>query len=136
MKGDEIKDFKDKYGYKPAAFPLADDGKNRWVMHLLLEFMDKIMKKSHDLGIIIVLLERFQKQRLPRILKIKEKVDNGQCLEELDIEFLKALFADAQNNLPLLHRYTEYDHLARKITFMYLEITEKALQNQKTTGGP
>ncbi len=95
---------------------------------------DKIMKKSHDLGIIIVLLERFQKQRLPRILKIKEKVDNGQCLEELDIEFLKVLFADAKSNLPLLHRHTEYDYLAGKITFLYHEITEKALQNQNANG--
>ena len=92
------------------------------------------MKTSHELGIITVLLERFQKQRLPRILRIKEKVDNGQCLEELDIEFLRALFADAQNNLPLLHRHTEYDYLARKITFLYHEITEKALQNQKAKG--
>ncbi len=134
MKGDEIKDFKDKYCYEPAAFPLALDGEKLVGYHLLLEFTDKNMKKSNDLGIIIVLLERFQKQRLPRILGIKEKVDNGQCLEGFDIEFLKALFADAQNNLPLLHRHTEYDYLAGKITFLYHEITEKALQNQKAKG--
>lgn len=90
------------------------------------------MKTSDDdLGVITVLLERLEKQRLPRALAIKEKVDNGECLEEFDIEFLEEVFADSQNIMPNVHRHPEYQELVGKLVHLYHEITEKALQNQK-----
>ncbi|MCD2452339.1 hypothetical protein GO003_018275 [Methylicorpusculum oleiharenae] len=93
------------------------------------------MNISNDLGVITVLLERFEKQRLPRILGIKVKVDNHQCLEEMDIKFMKGLIADAQNNMPVFQRHPEFQELTGQITFLYHSITEKALQNQRIKAG-
>ncbi|MDO8843102.1 MAG: hypothetical protein Q7U98_11580 [Methylicorpusculum sp.] len=93
------------------------------------------MNSSVDLGVISVLLERFEKQRLPRALSIKEKVDNGECLEDYDIEFLKEVFADAQEIMPMGHRHPEYQELIGKITSLYHEITERGLKNQELKSG-
>jgi len=90
------------------------------------------MNTSDDLGVISVLLERLEKQRLPRLLAIKEKVDSGQCLEEFDIEFLNEVFTDSQNNMSNVQRHPEYQELVGKLIHLYHEITEKALQNQQS----
>jgi len=88
---------------------------------------------DNDLGVITVLLERLETQRLPRVLAIKEKVDSGQCLDEFDIEFFKEAFEDAQNIMPHVHRHPEYYALAGKITQLYHEIMEKAVENQSNS---
>ena len=35
-------------------------------------------EKSEDAGLIAVLIERFESERLPRALELKEKVDKGE----------------------------------------------------------
>ncbi len=86
---------------------------------------------DNDLGLLSVLLERLEKQRLPHALALKEKVDNGGTLDDYDIDFFKEVFADAANVGPLIQRHPEYVELAGKITHLYQEIMEKALLNQK-----
>ena len=45
-------------------------------------------------GVLSAVMERFEKQRLPRVLKIKEKVDQGGRLDDADIAFLEEVFED------------------------------------------
>ena len=89
--------------------------------------------ESKDAGIIQVLAERMESQRLPRALSLKEKVDRGEPLIELDIHFLEELFQDAQQIQPLLDRHPEWQPLAAKLMHLYKEITEKGLENEKAT---
>lgn len=88
------------------------------------------MTTENELGVITVLLERLEKQRLPRVLAIKEKVDNGDCLDELDIEFFKDVFEDAHNILPQVDKHPEYQALASRMIQLYHDVMEKATQNQ------
>ena len=88
---------------------------------------------SKDTGLIQVLAERLEKQRLPRALSIKEKVDSGEVLDEFDIEFLEQVFEDAHEIKPLLDRHLEWQPLAAKMLSLYKEITDKALQNQRAS---
>ena len=87
-----------------------------------------------ELGVATALLERLEKQRIPQALAIKEKVDRGELLEDFDIEFLKDILADAQNNMPQVQKHPEYQQLTAQLAHLYHEITEKALANQTAKG--
>ena len=86
---------------------------------------------SEDAGVIQVLLERLEKQRIPRLLAMKERVDKGEPLPQLDIEFLSQVFEDAGKIEPLLARNPEWQPLAARVVSLYKEITDKALENEK-----
>lgn len=87
--------------------------------------------KQKQAAIIQVLVERFEKQRLPRALALKEKVDAGGRLEDIDISFLEEVFRDAQENLHLVEKNPKWQDLAAQILTLYEEITAKALDNEK-----
>ena len=84
-----------------------------------------------DAGLIATLLERLEKQRLPRLLALKEKVDGGEPLDDLELEFMGQAIADAQDILPIIDRHPEYQQLTTQVVTLYKEISEKALQLEK-----
>jgi len=88
--------------------------------------------ESKDAGLIQVLAKRMETQRLPRTLSLKDKVDQGETLNEFDIHFLKEVFQDAQKIMPLVDRHPEWHDLGARLIHLYKEITEKALKNEQT----
>jgi hypothetical protein len=84
-----------------------------------------------DAGLIATLLERLEKQRLPRLLAIKEKVDRGEPIDDLELKFLEKAIADARDILPIIDRHPEYQQLTTQVLSLYKEISEKALQLEK-----
>jgi ATP-dependent helicase/DNAse subunit B len=90
-------------------------------------------EKSDDAGVIAVLVQRFEGERLPRALDLKEKVDQGETLNDIDIAFLEQVLEDANKLGPLLERHDEYHKLVAQATSLYKEITDKALENEKRT---
>ena len=87
--------------------------------------------ESDDIGIIQALIERFEKQRLPRLLELKEKVDRGELLNEMDLEFIDRVTHDAQQSKHLIDRHPEWHRFCSYVVHLYEEITEKALENEK-----
>ena len=88
-------------------------------------------ESSEDLGLITVLLERLETQRLPRALALKNKVDRGELLDDFDLGFLEEVFADTSSVRPLVARHPEYQGLVARMMNLYKEITDKALENEK-----
>lgn len=84
-----------------------------------------------DQGVIAALLERFQEFRLPRLLRLKEKVDQGAKLGDEDLDFLKRVFADAEEVKHLVAKHPELQELAGRAVRLYQEITAQALKNEQ-----
>lgn len=84
-----------------------------------------------DTGIIQAILECFQKQRLPRVMEIKQKLDRGDTLNEFDIEYLSEAIHDNCGFIPYLGRHPEYESLVAKVIHYYKAITDEALSNEK-----
>ena len=72
-------------------------------------------ESTEDLGVITVLLERLETQRLPRALALKDKVDRGEVLDDFDLGFLNEVFADANSLRPLVAKHPEYEELAARM---------------------
>ena len=92
------------------------------------------MKESTmDAVLIEVVLERLEKQRLPRLLEIKEKVEGGHSLDDFDLDFLELSMEDARSFIPIIDRNPEYQPLAAKVMDLYKTISDMALEIEKNS---
>ncbi len=89
-------------------------------------------ESAEELGTIYALIERFEKQRLPRLLELKERVDKGETFSESDIEFMTQVTLDAQRGKRLVDRHPEWQEFCAEVIHLYEEIAEKALDNEDT----
>ena len=88
-------------------------------------------ESEHELGAIYALIERFDKQRLPQLLELKERVDQGGVLSESDIQFMYQITHDAQQSKHLIDRHPEWHKFCAEVIHLYEEIAEKALDNEE-----
>ena len=89
--------------------------------------------KKKDQGMILVLLDRFNKQRLPRAKEFKKKVDAGKVLDEYEEQYIEEVFQDIDKVKSLVERNPEYKKLLSEIMTMWNEIIRKNIENQKKT---
>ncbi len=86
---------------------------------------------SDDAGVLAALTERFEKHRLPRVLEIKERVDQGEKLSDVDMAFLKEVFNDAQHVKQYIDRHPEYQEATAQAMSLYSDIMDKAMENEE-----
>lgn len=87
-----------------------------------------------DKMILEALLERFEKIRLPRLLDIKAKVEQGNRLDNFDMEFLEEVFSDARENKHYLDNADDaLKGIFMKVLDLYTDITEKAMENEQNS---
>jgi len=83
-------------------------------------------------GVFIVLLLRFEKYTLPRAIELKEKVEQGEKLEEFDIAFLNRAISNIQKYKTLIDKHPDYHQLEARAIWLYTQIIELALENEKS----
>jgi hypothetical protein len=82
-------------------------------------------------GVLQVLIERFEHQRLPRLLALKQEIDEGRRLTDADLSFLSVVISDARQNAHLIGDLPQCQDLYARVVHLYREITEKALANEQ-----
>lgn len=88
-------------------------------------------EETTDAGLVTVLMQRLSTQRLPRALALKEKVDEGGLLNDIDISFLQEVLSDTDKIRPLVDRHPEHQELVARMIHLYGEITARGLENEK-----
>lgn len=86
---------------------------------------------KEELGVVTALLERYTKQRLPKLLEMKERLDRGEKLDDYDMELLEAIERDRDQTLAIAKRHKALHEITMKAINLYHEITSKALENEQ-----
>lgn len=90
-----------------------------------------VNQQQNDIGMMTVLFERFKKQRLPRALALKEKVERGEPLINFDVMFLQEVADSMHEMKPFLDRHPECHKLATQLVNLCNEVAAKGLRNEK-----
>ena len=87
------------------------------------------IKKKH-IGILQSLMQEFEQHRLPRLLRLKDKVDRGEAINDVDIQFLCKQIKDANLTMHLTVNYPELQEFCLQMAHLYKEICDEALENE------
>lgn len=86
---------------------------------------------TNEIGIILVAIERLEKQHLPWIIDIKNQLDQGNPINDIDMDYLSNAIHDAQLILPYIDRHPEYEPLIAKVMHYYKIIIDEAVSNER-----
>jgi hypothetical protein len=88
------------------------------------------MSNPHNDGIEHVMVDRFIKYELPKLLGLKEKVDGGAKLADVEIQLMSNIVERARNFHRLVEVWPEYKPVIAQIIDTYNEISARALENE------
>ncbi len=88
-------------------------------------------QKTKDAGTIEALMIRMKEYRIPRAKRMQERVNAGEKLSDVDIEYLKRVYDQSRDSAALFERHPEYDDLRVRALDLFSEIIAKALENEK-----
>jgi len=83
-----------------------------------------------ELGVVQVVLERYNREWLPSLLAMRKNVDQGQVLGERDRKLLGDAMREATGAKQFVARHPEYARLVESATHLYEYIQEKSAANE------
>ena len=87
--------------------------------------------KHEHTGIMQSLIQEFEQHHLPRLLRLKDKVDSGKAINDVDFEFLCKEVKDACITKHLTVNYPELEEFCLHMGHLYKELCDKAVENEK-----
>lgn len=82
-------------------------------------------------GTISTVINRFNHSRLPRVLSLKERVLNGERLDEFDLLYLERVIRDVRHTRQISMNHPRYQVLFAQMIGLYAEVTAAALENER-----
>ena len=87
--------------------------------------------KLDDPGVLQVVLEDYEKHKLPRMNSIKASVDNGNRLDSEELTFLRMLYQEINDYEPFVEHHPEFKKLYVSFVRLYCGIMDAALDNEQ-----
>lgn len=87
-----------------------------------------------DLGVIAVVVEEFEKHKLPVLLDLRRKVDNGETLLDVEYDYLSRSIDEISHHLPLTYGRPELQEFCTHVIHLYTEICELAIEVEHKNG--
>jgi hypothetical protein len=84
-----------------------------------------------DKGTLQVVLQDYEQHKLPRMLAIKEQVDKGELLNDIDLNFLKDMYREIHQYEAFIEEHKEYRVLYKDFVQLYCAIMDTALINER-----
>jgi len=82
-------------------------------------------------GIIQSLVQEFEQHHLPRLLRLKDRLDSGEPINDVDLEFLCREIKDAGLAMHMTVNFPEIQEFCFQMAHLYKEICDEALENEK-----
>ncbi|MFL6578421.1 MAG: MGH1-like glycoside hydrolase domain-containing protein, partial [Povalibacter sp.] len=87
--------------------------------------------EAEDVRVIQVMVQRLNQQRLPRAMKLKERVERGELLTEDDTSFLKKVIVDDGQETRVVTKYPEFRQVLDTMAKLYGDILNQAVVNER-----
>ena len=88
-------------------------------------------QRKQDLGILMASLEKFEHWRHRDADQISQKLDRGEAMTDVQIEFPEHCLEELRSVLGIVERNPDYQHLAEQVLEYYQDLTSRALSNEK-----
>lgn len=92
--------------------------------------MTAVEIKQMHLGVMQAFFQDFETHRLPRILQLKDKVDRGETINDVEFEYLCKEINDACTVKHLTINYPELEEFCLEVGHLYKELCDKAVENE------
>lgn len=87
--------------------------------------------KHEHIGIMQSLILEFEQHRLPRLLRLIDRLDSGEAIDATDLDFLCKQVNDACITKHLTVNYPELEDFCLQMGHLYKELCDKAVENER-----
>jgi hypothetical protein len=84
-----------------------------------------------DPGVLQVVLEDFEKHKLPRMQMIKDDMDRGDRLNSQELSFLRSVYREINQYESFVESHPEFKELYVNFVRLYCSIMDAAIDNEQ-----
>ncbi len=99
-----------------------------------MDIVDRDQEEDEE-GTIAAQLEG-ARRGIPNLLAVKERIDGGDTLSDLEIADLEDIFERARHMIHVYDEHPEVQDLVAKVISLYLHITTRAVENEEALHAP
>ena len=89
-------------------------------------------EQFRHLAIIQTIIAEYENHRIPRLLRIKDRLDTDEVLRDYDIDFLDHVIHDTEDAMSLQACAPELQEFCLHVVHLHHDITSQALLNEKS----
>lgn len=87
-----------------------------------------------ELGVVQVVLERYNREWLPALLEMRAKVDRGEALDDRELSLLSKAIEEARGGATFAKSHPEFKSLIDRATALYDHIEARHKENANSNG--